>query len=124
MATFPRRGETHVLEGRGKRFFLDSIPPSWVVHEPRQGADYGTDFIVDVPSNDGLCKGASFRVQLKATSNPVVDADSIHIRLEVRHLRYLLVRLEPAMLVLCVDHLDDSISLGSTTTRLSSCYCG
>jgi Domain of unknown function (DUF4365) len=103
MPTFPRRAQTHVLEDRSKRFFLDRVPSSWVIHEPKQGGDYGTDFIVDVPSADGLCRGTSFRVQIKATSHVALRDNLVRIRIKIRHLRYLLVRLEPTMLLLYVD---------------------
>src|SRR5690348_10436962 len=103
MPTFPRRAQTHVLEDRSKRFFLDRVPSSWVIHEPQQGGDYGTDFIVDVPSADGLCRGTSFRVQIKATSHVALRDNLVCIRIKIRHLRYLLVRLEPTMLLLYVD---------------------
>jgi len=103
MSTFPRRGKTHILEDRARRFFIESIPSSWVVHEPRQGADYGTDFIIDLPSSDGLFRGASIRVQLKGTARASIDQGILRCRLPVRHLRYLLVRPEPALLVLYID---------------------
>lgn len=95
----PIRPRSHIIEDVSRLFFRHCAPLEWIIRDVFY--DYGLDLNVEIVE-DYRVTGLNFSIQLKAIER-ANDSKTVPIRLKKSTLEYMIMRLEPVMLVAYVS---------------------
>lgn len=101
----PYRPHSHTLGDRAERFVVSRLPSEWIVR--KVSYDYGLDLNVEIV-RDHTVTGMSFSVQVKGLTKDSGSTNDILVRLKMPSVNYMCACLEPVILVVFVEQLQEA----------------
>lgn len=101
----PQRPRAHILGYYAEHFVISKLPPEWIARTVSY--DYGLDLNVEIV-RDHSVTGMNFSVQVKALTKDPGRSTDITVRLRIQTVAYMHTRLEPVILVVFVEELEEA----------------